>query len=98
MFKKYLDYVKDNPKHYWFKRKIWGWGWVPVTWQGWAVIGVWLAAIAFLASTLDKNAPPREVLLMFVLPVFLLMLLLIRICYTKGEKPKWQWGLPDTDD
>ena len=25
LFKKYLDYVNDNPKGYWFKRKLYGW-------------------------------------------------------------------------
>jgi hypothetical protein len=34
MFKKYIEYLKDNPQGYWFKRKVWGWGWTPVTWQG----------------------------------------------------------------
>ncbi len=27
MIKKYLNYIKDNPEHYWFKAKIYGWGW-----------------------------------------------------------------------
>lgn len=33
MFKNYLDYIRDNPHGYWFKRKLYGWGWTPVTWQ-----------------------------------------------------------------
>lgn len=37
MLKEYLEYLKDNPKHLWFKRKLYGWGWVPVRWQGWLV-------------------------------------------------------------
>lgn len=95
MFKKYLDYLRHNPEGYWFKRKIWGWGWVPVTWQGWTVIGLWLAAVALFALTLDENSPPREVAFTFILPVFFLTILLIRICYKKGEKPRWQWGLDE---
>ncbi len=95
MFKKYLDYLKDNPEHYWFKRKIWGWGWVPVTWQGWVVIGLWLLAVAFFASTLDESSPPQEVAFTFILPTLFLTILLIRICYMKGEKPRWQWGIED---
>lgn len=97
MLKKYLDYFRNNPENYWFKRKIWGWGWVPVTWQGWAVVGLWLAAVAFFAATLDKNSPPREVAFTFILPILFLTILLIRICYKEGEKPKWQWGLDEKD-
>ncbi len=77
MLKKYLDYLRDNPEGYWFKRQIWGWGWVPVTWQGWAVVGLWLAAVAFFSATLDENSPPREVAFTFVLPILFLTILLI---------------------
>jgi len=93
MLKEYIRYVKNNPKGYWFKAKLYGWGWVPAKWQGWAVIGVWLALVIFFALTIDKNSPSREVVFTFVLPVLFLTVLLIRICYRKGEKPRWRWGL-----
>jgi len=37
-FNDYIEYVRDNPRRYWFKRKLFGWGWTPVTRQGWAVV------------------------------------------------------------
>jgi len=37
-WRNYIGYMKDNPKKYWFKRKLYGWGWVPVRWQGWFVV------------------------------------------------------------
>jgi len=37
MLKKYIAYLKDNPKRYWFKAKMYGWGWTPVKWQDWLV-------------------------------------------------------------
>ncbi len=92
MFKKYIQYLKDNPEHYWFKRKIWGWGWVPATQEGWAVIGLYILAIALLAFTLHKNSPAHEVTFNFVVLVLLLTVLIVAVCYKKGEKPKWQWG------
>jgi hypothetical protein len=95
VFERQRAYLKDNPKGYWFKRKLYGWGWVPVRWQGWAVVGAWLGAVLLLSRTLDEASPPREVMFTFVLPVAFLTLLLIRICYRKGEKPRWQWGPPD---
>jgi hypothetical protein len=94
MFKEYIDYFKDNPQGYWFKAKLFGWGWMPVKWQGWAVIAGYLVLVALFAMTIDDNSPGREVIFTFVLPVLLLTITLIRICYKTGEKPRWQWGIP----
>lgn len=94
MFKEYQDYVKDNPKGYWFKNKIYGWGWTPVTWQGWAVTLGYVVLITALAFTIDTDSPSRETAFMFLIPVAILTSALIRICYAKGEKPEWRWGIP----
>ncbi len=88
----YIKYAQDNPKHLWFKRKLFGWGWTPVTWQGWLVLAVYIGLMFLFAMTIDDNSPPREVAFTFILPALFLTTLLIRICYRKGEKPKWQWG------
>ena len=92
IFKAYQDYIKDNPNHYWFKRKWYGWGWTPATWEGWTVIAVYILGVFAFAFTLDENSPTSEVMFTFLLPVALMTIALIRICYKKGEKPKWQWG------
>lgn len=94
MFEKYIKYIKDNPKGYWFKAKIFGWGWTPVTWQGWAVTLVYIALILLFALTIDESSTDREVFFTFVLPVVLLTATFIRIAYKKGEKPGWHWGWP----
>lgn len=98
MFKKYLDYLQDNPERYWFKRKIWGWGWVPVTWQGWFVTVLYVTLISLLMLSREEvilgNPDSGSNFLVFGLPVILLTALFILIAYRKGEKPKWQWGLP----
>lgn len=88
----YLPYSQDNPKHLWFKRKIYGWGWVPVTWQGWLTTGIYIFLVVAFGLTIDEMSPPREVMFTFGLPVTLLTITFIRICYKKGERPKWQWG------
>ena len=95
MFKEYIAYLKDNPKGYWFKRKMFGWGWTPVKWQGWVVIALYVAIIIALAFTVESAQSGNEVGFMILLPVILLTITLIRICYWKGEKPKWQWGKSD---
>lgn len=98
MFKKYLNYIKDNPKHYWFKRKIWGFGWIPATWQGWLVTLLYLALIFILVFIKEEYIPGNpdsgSNFLVFGLPFIVLTILFIFIAYKKGEKPKWQWGFP----
>ena len=91
---KYIAYLKNNPEGYWFKRKLYGWGWVPVRWQGWLVVTVYIVTIVFFGLTIDENSPPNEIIFTFLLPLVLLTITLIKICYWKGEKPKWMWGLP----
>jgi hypothetical protein len=88
---------ENSPEHYWFKRKTWGWGWYPATWQGWLVTVVYVLLIFILALTREEYIPGNpdsgSNVLVFGLPCILLTALLIFVAYRKGEKPKWQWGL-----
>lgn len=92
IIKEHIEYLKDNPNKYWFKKKLYGWGWTPATKEGWLVILIYLILILSFSLTIDKNSPPKEVFFTFILPIFLLTSLLIKICYKKGEKPGWSWG------
>ena len=98
IFNEYRTYIHDNPKKFWFKRKLYGWGWTPVTWQGWLVILGFIAILVFdafrtAAPLSSTDIPP----IAFLLRLALYVTVLIAICYKKGEKPKWQWGLPKKD-
>lgn len=95
----YSAYMKDNPKGLWFKRKLYGWGWTPVTWQGWSIIlGFIVILVVDSIRTAGPMSPTDLPPIAFVLRVLLYVAVLIALCYKKGEKPKWQWGLPkDTD-
>lgn len=95
MFEGYEKYLKDNPQGYWFKAKLYGWGWVPVKWQGWVAVLVYIVAIFLLVLTLDENSSGKEMVFTYFLPLLFLTVILLFICYKKGEKPKWQWGLPE---
>lgn len=79
-------------KEIWFKRKTYGWGWTPATWQGWAVTGLYLILAFAFAATLDAGSSLSEVIFTFVLPLILLTITLVRVTYLKGEPPRWQWG------
>ena len=93
MFKNYFDYLKDNPQGYWFKKKLYGWGWVPVKWQGWTVIAVFVLFLLWISFDLNQTPSNNEIFWFFV-KVFLAVSLLLVICYEYGEKPSWQWGRP----
>jgi len=96
IFKKYSDYANDNPKHLWFKRKLYGWGWTPVTWQGWLTILLFLITILTISFSLPKE-PTDSQLAWFFISLIIVVALLIGICYAKGETPRWQWGIPKKD-
>ncbi len=76
----------------WFKAKRYGWGWYPVTWQGWVVLVVYVGLALAFSLTVDETSSVREVVFTCLLPVTLLTATLIRICYKKGERPRWRWG------
>ena len=99
MIKEYIYYLKDNPQGYWFKAKLYGWGWVPVKWQGWCVILVYVVLLLTLMISREKDIPGNpdsgSNFLTFALPIIILTILLVIIAYKKGEKPRWQWGPPN---
>lgn len=93
MFKQYIDYIKDNPNGYWFKRKLYGWGWTPARWQGWLVIFVFLGIICAISFTLPRDNASAYDMTQFFVELFIAIAALILICYKTGERPRWQWGI-----
>ena len=92
---KYIKYLKDNPKNYWFKRRLYGWGWVPAKWQGWVVIIIFIIFLLKSGSDMESNPEPTDSELQtFFIKIILSVVVVILICYKTGEKPRWQWGLP----
>ncbi len=77
----------------WFKRKTYGYGWVPSTWQGWAVVAMYIFSIVNNIVFLDITSSPVSLVLLNFLPnVYISTVFLLIICYAKGEEPRWQWG------
>jgi hypothetical protein len=80
-----------NGGRYWFPAKRYGWGWGPPTcWQGWAVLLIWFAAIVVAAIRLMPGH-----LVTFLSFNLLMVVLLLLICFAKGEPPAWRWGDSD---
>jgi len=73
----------------WFRAKRYGWGWYPITWQGWLVTLVYIMLI-IVSVNLIKNDVHEVVKNLAIILFFTIILL--GICYKKGEKPRWRWG------
>ena len=94
-FKDYLAYIKDNPEGYWFKRKTYGWGWTPATREGWLVTVGFMGLIVGIAWRAEYAVTSSfEVWTEVLLPVFIVVVVLVGVCWRTGEPPQWQWGIP----
>ena len=71
----------------WFKSKRFGWGWQPCSWEGWVVTGVFVVLI-IIASKIFLLRDEED---KFFFSMFVLIGLLIIICYKTGERPGWRF-------
>lgn len=89
-----------NNRSYWFKRRRYGYGWTPVTWQGWlSVIG--FLAVVVLAATTPEESPrgtDSSALLVYSGLIIIAVVWLVIVSSAKGPKPKWRWGSKPTDN
>lgn len=91
----FIQYIKNNPQHYWFKRRWYGWGWVPATREGWAVLAAFIIFLIVNSFTLPGHREPStSELVWFGARTMIAVTIIITIAFLKGEKPKWQWGPP----
>lgn len=81
---------------YWFKRRRYGYGWTPVTWQGWMSILIY--GLIIVADVVFLVLGSRDNVGLFVLIVLLATTSLILISYVKGPSPRWRWGTDEDDD
>ncbi len=86
-----------NEKKYWFKRRRYGWGWTPVTWQGWIAVAVPLAFVLIAARLLPDDPTPGERFGYFGVIAFSLGAMIF-FSYKYGPSPKWRWGRTPADD
>jgi hypothetical protein len=68
----------------WFKRKTYGYGWTPVTLEGWVFTIGWIVALSLLITNINQDWINLAVLIAMSGILFF-------VCYKKGEKPRWQW-------
>lgn len=81
----------------WFRRKTYGWGWTPITWQGWLVTGVVVVIpllIKYTTKLMELSKLQQNFYTWASVPILIMALTLI--CFRYGEKPRWQWGVKRT--
>lgn len=80
----------DEPQpRYWFPAKRYGWGWgPPCAWQGWLVLAIFFVLVALGAMWLLPLGREGA----FVVYVAALCLLLVVVCWVKGEPPRFRRG------
>ncbi|MFL6728798.1 MAG: hypothetical protein ACJ8FF_09170 [Sphingomicrobium sp.] len=81
--------MTDNPE--WFAPKRYGYGAsLPISWQGWAVMLVFIAAVGAIAFLFGD----RPVVLVALFVPLALLLILITARTTRGGW-RWRWGDQD---
>jgi hypothetical protein len=78
-----------DQKQYWFPAKKYGWGWgLPSVWQGWVTLAVFYILVVIGAFTVL----PSYGSIAFVAYCLILCVVLVVVCWLKGEPPRWRWG------
>jgi hypothetical protein len=76
--------------------KKYGWGWTPVTPQGWIIVGAYIvlvyAGVAGFRRALDAGLDAWPATALLILWVAISSAALIGIALATGEPPRWRWG------
>jgi catechol 2,3-dioxygenase-like lactoylglutathione lyase family enzyme len=81
----------------WFRRKTYGWGWTPISWEGWLVTFAAILIPLAIRFTLKAYGLEKSVQYFYTyasIPIVFMGLTLV--CFRYGEKPRWQWGIKRT--
>jgi len=80
-------------KRFWFKRKRYGWGWRPATWEGWLVDFSYVILLVCIFSYIDRYShSASDTLIGVIVPMLSLTIVFILITWLTGERLRWQWG------
>jgi len=81
-----------GPGGYWFRTKIFGWGWRPVSWQGWVATAAYVFLLFREFINIDKTSHSvSDTLVAFGLPFIIITALFVFLCWNTGERPRWRW-------
>jgi MFS superfamily sulfate permease-like transporter len=80
---------------YWFRRKEFGFGATPATWEGWLVMLVYVGLLIGLARYLTGRESPAHIPV-FLFVAIVLTAVVVWISWIKTEGGwRWKWGERD---
>ncbi|CAN5299367.1 hypothetical protein BH10PAT2_BH10PAT2_1970 [soil metagenome] len=83
----------NRQQRFWFKRKCYGFGWYPATWEAWVILLFYILIVVINAFRMDSEALTATQIMSTIFPAtIILTIILIVVCYQTGESPIWQWG------
>lgn len=82
---------------YWFKRRRYGWGWTPATWQGWSLT-LAMVVLIVLPAILAGQYGSRGHSVAYIVYVIVVIVVFIVIVEAKSPAPRWRWGKSAEDD
>ncbi|HVZ67329.1 MAG TPA: hypothetical protein VG917_03635 [Patescibacteria group bacterium] len=84
--------MAKKSKRYWFRDKQYGWGWYPATWEGWLAIAIYVIYLSWRVIQLSQQpGASSSFVFIYVFEIIPPTIVLLAICYLKGEKPRWRW-------
>jgi hypothetical protein len=90
--------MKTN-RNYWMKRRRYGWGWTPITWQGWLFTILQTVILLTAASQIPRKPaePSTAQLVKLIVTLLCVGISLVLVGIRTGPKPHWRWGKHDSD-
>lgn len=81
-----------GPGGYWFRAKRFGWGWTPVSWQGWVTTVVYIGLLVHEVLRASEGAQSEGGMVStLALPFIGISILFFSLCWITGERPRWRW-------
>lgn len=90
--------TKSQENKYWFKRRRYGFGWIPSTWQGWLSLVIMLAIIFGATYVFITTSPNNRSFFLYFNTIAMTIILAVILAASKGPSPKWRWGKKDHDN
>jgi len=88
--KAYTRYMAN--KKLWFRAKRFGWGWQPISWQGWIITLIYVLGLLNYVLQASREHSGSDFLIYFAMRFVPLTIVFLFICYIEGEKPGWHWN------
>ena len=98
IIKEHIEHLQNNPEGYWFKRKLYGWGWTPATKEGWLTILAYTGFVLWFVYNLDQKSEHVDWVIELALPFGVATLVLLVTCYQTGEPLRWSWGRKENEN